>query len=103
MTLRVCNKLGCPELCDAKQKYCDAHKLQGWSTSTWKKPAGWDKIRASVLFKANHLCHYCGAKANEVDHVIPLSQGGTNKADNLVASCKTCNARKNIQQRRSGK
>lgn len=36
-------------------------------------------------------CVYCGAPSEEVDHVVPVSKGGTNEFSNLVASCRTCN------------
>jgi 5-methylcytosine-specific restriction endonuclease McrA len=33
-------------------------------------------------------------KSWHTDHVIPRSKGGTNKDDNVVLSCATCNMRK---------
>jgi 5-methylcytosine-specific restriction endonuclease McrA len=40
-------------------------------------------------------CRYCGCDGKmEVDHVIPLSKGGTNWPSNLVPACKTCNRKK---------
>lgn len=42
-------------------------------------------------------CHWCGDKAGldyHVDHVIPVSKGGSNGPDNLVIACPTCNLRK---------
>jgi len=37
-------------------------------------------------------CHYCGKEpAGTIDHVIPVSQGGTNHPDNLVPACAACN------------
>lgn len=39
-------------------------------------------------------CFYCGGSADQVDHVIPLSQGGSNEISNWVACCITCNAEK---------
>ena len=47
----------------------------------------------------NNTCVYCGQPATEVDHVTPVSRGGSHKLNNLVASCKRCNAQKNYQQR----
>lgn len=47
------------------------------------------------------LCLYCGEKETEegptwhLDHVRPLSDGGTNHISNLVIACPTCNLRKN--------
>lgn len=43
------------------------------------------------------LCFYCEGPLEpcEFDHFIPISRGGSNWADNLVASCKACNASKN--------
>jgi len=43
------------------------------------------------------LCVYCGCKLNNkyhVDHVIPLSRGGSNNPDNLVLACAHCNTSK---------
>lgn len=43
------------------------------------------------------LCAYCGCKLNgkyHVDHIIPLSRGGSNNADNLTLTCARCNLSK---------
>lgn len=42
-------------------------------------------------------CYYCKAKVNDtyhVDHVIPLSRGGSNWPTNLVIACVSCNCSK---------
>ena len=39
-------------------------------------------------------CVYCGAPALTVDHVVPVSRGGTNFEGNLVPACKACNSSK---------
>jgi len=45
-------------------------------------------------------CWHCGVKLNgyHIDHLIPLSRGGTNKANNIVCSCLSCNALKGAKQ-----
>ncbi len=41
------------------------------------------------------LCYLCGqAKATVVEHMVPLSRGGTNYPSNLRPSCLACNSRK---------
>mgnify|MGYP006935480359 CR=1 FL=1 len=47
--------------------------------------------------KQNGKCYWCSCVLNNkyhVDHIIPLSRGGTDYKDNLVISCQTCNQRK---------
>jgi 5-methylcytosine-specific restriction endonuclease McrA len=42
-------------------------------------------------------CHWCGCKVGKtyhVDHVIPLSKGGSNDPRNIVISCPECNLKK---------
>ena len=53
-----------------------------------------NKLRSFVFNRSNNKCVYCGAKATEIDHVIPRSSGGTNSIYNLVASCRACNKKK---------
>lgn len=56
--------------------------------------AEYQRNRRQVL--AGHpACHWCGvAPATVTDHVVPLSQGGSNELGNLVPSCVPCNARR---------
>ena len=53
------------------------------------------RLRFEVLARDQFRCRYCGATASEtelhVDHVVPVSLGGTDTADNLVAACRQCN------------
>ena len=42
-------------------------------------------------------CYWCNAKLNgehHIDHVIPLSRGGSNGPDNIVIACPICNLSK---------
>lgn len=59
--------------------------------------------RRYVLMRAHGYCELCGQKAPfevngepylQIDHIIPLSKGGTNDIENLSALCPNCNAKK---------
>lgn len=39
----------------------------------------------------NETCWYCGDPPDDVDHVVPISKGGTNDLQNLVPCCRSCN------------
>lgn len=54
----------------------------------------WLKMRRFVMKRDQYICSYCGGKAKHVDHIVPLSRGGSNEEDNLVASCQPCNNKK---------
>jgi len=40
------------------------------------------------------LCTYCGERADTIDHIIPVSKGGTGEVDNLTPACRSCNSKK---------
>jgi 5-methylcytosine-specific restriction endonuclease McrA len=50
--------------------------------------------RRAIFLRDNHRCQYCGAAAENIDHVVPRSRGGLHAWDNVVAACRPCNARK---------
>jgi len=50
--------------------------------------------RRAVFARDNHRCQYCSASAENLDHVVPRSRGGPHTWENVVASCRACNARK---------
>jgi hypothetical protein len=56
------------------------------------------RLRYEVLRRDNHACRYCGAAAPDakltVDHVLPVTLGGTDEPGNLVAACFDCNSGK---------
>lgn len=51
-----------------------------------------------ILRRDNYTCRYCGGTAPDVkltiDHVTPVTLGGNDAPDNLVAACADCNAGK---------
>lgn len=51
------------------------------------------RVRYEVLRRDGFTCRYCHAqdKPLEVDHVVPVSLGGSDKPENLVAACHDCN------------
>ena len=60
-------------------------------TAYQQGPLYQQKLRSFIFSRSDGKCVYCGAKATEIDHVIPRSNGGSNSTYNLVASCRSCN------------
>lgn len=50
-----------------------------------------------VAARAKHVCEYCRAPEAvfnlpfEVEHIIPVSRGGSDESENLALSCRSCN------------
>lgn len=89
-----------------------------------KQPEGWDKtaqyrvltgrpwrrLRDSILKRDKYLCQceQCKAQgryteAHEVDHIIPLSQGGDDHPNNLRAINRDCHKLKTQRESQQGK
>lgn len=98
-----CRYPGCPKLTDGR--YCDEHQKlidrnynrYGRDPATGQRyGTAWRIIRCSYI-AAHPLCEQClkdgrMAPAQEVHHILPLSDGGTNDSSNLMALCKSCHS-----------
>ena len=55
-------------------------------------------VRDYVFQRDQYRCQSCGCFPAEdclqVDHILPLAQGGSNDLSNLQTLCQTCNLRK---------
>jgi len=57
------------------------------------------KLRMDIMMRDKYTCQICGIGRNdgailEVDHIHPVSKGGTNDPSNLQVLCRDCNAGK---------
>lgn len=61
-------------------------------------------LRAQVRELEQGLCAYCHSPeeltvaAFEIDHIVPVSAGGSSGLDNLCLACPTCNRLKGTRQ-----
>lgn len=80
---KVCSDPYCPNL-----QPCPEHTPKPWASSRRNKRPGRSgsreqKLNRAVMLHHDAICHVCGeGGADEVDHVIPLSQGGGDGMDN---------------------
>lgn len=82
-----------------------ARTKQSWGNGRGGR--AWRRLRKYILERDNYLCKCddCVSlglirMANEVDHIIPLSLGGTDDEDNLRAINKECHKKKTAKESR---
>jgi len=55
----------------------------------------WQRVRKAALRRAGGKCEKCSSSLRlQVDHVIPVSQGGGNEPGNVQVLCEVCHKRK---------
>ena len=82
MRLHACPTCGTP----SPSRYCPEHRTRRHGSTR-----AWRRLRAAVLARDGHRCHWCGEPATHVDHLVPVSRGGEDDPLNLVAACEHCN------------
>lgn len=68
-----------------------APQHRGPSSIATRQPS-WRKTRQRILNRDHHVCQLCGKPgADSVDHIQPVSRGGTDDDANLQAAHMDCN------------
>ena len=76
--------------------------LRKWLAPQSKRKPIKPSLRFEILKRDDYRCQMCGVTAKdgatlEIDHIYPVSRGGTNEPDNLQVLCRDCNAGKGVQ------
>ena len=108
---RPCRYPGCANLTDGI--YCPEHQRQAEhhynhfqrEPETNKRYGrAWKRIRDRFVMQ-HPICEECEkagrlTPTQEVHHILPLSDGGTNDERNLMALCKECHSRITLEANR---
>ena len=72
----------------------------GWERSQHRQPARWRSLKTAVMQEHGGICHVCGLSGgDEMDHVIPQSEGGTDDPANLrPIHARPCHTTKTAQE-----
>ena len=111
---KPCRAKGCQVLTRAAGGYCDEHmdQAKAWATRQGSGRGGrpWRRTREEVLKRDSYLCQCEDCKrlervrpAHEVDHVVPLAQGGTDSLSNLAAINHDCHRVKTLKESAAGR
>ncbi|GAB5501332.1 MAG: HNH endonuclease signature motif containing protein [Pseudohongiellaceae bacterium] len=111
---KICSWPGCNAL--THDRHCDTHKPKAEaerqrylaasrrahdqrrpSSTARGYDAKWRRIRNRVL-AGEPNCRVCGRVATEVDHITPLTRGGTHALSNLQPLCKSCHSKKTVRE-----
>lgn len=97
---------------------CDECRARHKGWSMWQHYKGssksrgygyaWSKLRLKALERDKHLCQMCLKRgifttATDVDHIVPLAQGGSDDMENLQSLCHECHKQKTCQERLNNK
>ena len=108
----------CVPGCGARVEYparrCEAHTREyhrriderRGSSSSRGYGVEWQRLRLSIL-ALHPLCSWCRdagllVTATDVDHIVPLAEGGTNDDTNLRSLCKSCHSARTMRDQVNG-
>jgi len=100
-----------------KQGYCDEHQIErkakqwdhgGKTRHERGYGTKWVKLRAKVLDRDSHLCQHCLSEGvykqgNQVDHIKPKAEGGSDDMTNLQTLCYHHHKVKTSQEAKNGR
>ena len=77
---------------------CDLHKRPAWTKrddAPKRRTGRWLQRERDRLFSYEPLCRECGRQGRVTlavirDHIVPLSEGGTDDDDNIQPLCQAC-------------
>ena len=102
-----CAAPGCPAIVRGAA-YCPAHQPEQRAGEARLSPSRrgydrrWQRLRRMVLAQQPFcvVCQRAGrvVAATDVDHIVPLSAGGTSAADNLQPLCHSCHSKKTARR-----
>lgn len=71
-----------------------------WSAA--RRPGFTAAQRRAIAVRDGSSCYLCGAPAVQVDHVVPLAEGGSNDLENGGCICDPCHADKSAREKLRG-
>ena len=70
---------------------------------TYTRPSNYGQLVGKTRARDRGVCYQCGSTGNrQVDHVMPVSQGGTHTLANMAVICDRCHEVKTGCERRAG-
>lgn len=78
--------------------------MTAWTNRNGRQRGVPTTLRRKVMARDQNTCHVCHRTgANEVDHIIPVAEGGTDALDNLAPiHANPCHAYKSAMERKRG-
>lgn len=89
-----------PRRWDGRSDAMDAKRLKRLKKRKYSK-----KTVDFIYTKYKGLCADCGGKDDlmKIHHILPISEGGTSRRDNLVLLCDLCEDKRHGRTRKNGK